>query len=52
VILQLQWEDPDSYGYGGQMADPIFTLKMKDRLDITWDNAIDLGDVAPFEDGR
>lgn len=52
VILQLQWEDPDSYGRGGQMADPIYTPKMKDCLDTTWDNAIDLGDVAPFEDGR
>ncbi len=49
VILQLQAEDPDGYfGRGGQLTDQILELEKGDRLDTTWDSAIDLRDVPPF----
>jgi hypothetical protein len=53
VKSQLQAEDPERYGRGAdQLTDTFLPLKMRDRLDTTWDSVIDLRDVALFEDGR
>ncbi len=50
VISQLQAEDPDGYGRGGQLTGQILELEKGDCLDTTWDSAIDLSDVPPFID--
>jgi len=53
VKSQLRADDPIRYGRSrDQLTDPFLPLKMKDSLDMTWDSAIDLRDVALFEDGR
>lgn len=50
VISQLQAEYPDCYGCSGQSDSPILAFEKRDRLDTTWDSAIDLSDVTPFID--
>lgn len=50
VISQLQAEDPDGYGRGGQLTGQVLELEKGDCLDTTWDSAIDLSDVPPFID--
>ena len=48
AILELQWQEPDSYGVG-LSARPVLALKQKNKQDTTWDDFIDLRDVTPFE---